>query len=100
LQQLNQPFAVGVQKTEVAGAPEALGQDMSEDQPKEFRAGQRSSPHLAGFTVLVAKKPKIIVVINFTLTPIISLFVLLFVAEQEIVKQSSVNSQQGSLDAA
>jgi hypothetical protein len=39
LQQADQPFAVRVQKAEVAGPPKAFGQDMPEDQPQELRAG-------------------------------------------------------------
>jgi len=55
LQQANQPLAVGVQKDEVAGAPEAIGQDMPEDQPQEIGAGQRSSLDRPDFAVLVAE---------------------------------------------
>ena len=55
MQQADQPFAVGVQKAEVAGPPEALGQDMPEDQPKELNTGQRASPHLSALAVLITK---------------------------------------------
>ena len=39
LQQTNQPFAIGVQKAEVAGASEAFGQNMTEHQPQKLHAG-------------------------------------------------------------
>jgi len=44
-----------VQKPEVAGAPEALGQDMLEQQPEEGGAGERSRFAAASFAVAVAK---------------------------------------------
>lgn len=44
-----------MQKAEVARAPEALGQDMSENQPEELGAGQCSGAHLSGFAVLITK---------------------------------------------
>jgi hypothetical protein len=45
LQQAGQPFAFVVQKAEIAGAFEAFGQDMPEDQPQELgtRQGLRST---------------------------------------------------------
>ncbi len=55
LKQGDQPFAVGMQKAEVASASEAFGQHMLEDQPQEPGAGDRSVFALLGFAILVAK---------------------------------------------
>ena len=55
MQQLDQTFAVGVQKAEVAGAPEALGQDMLEQQPQEGSAGEGAGFGAAGFAVAIAE---------------------------------------------
>ena len=46
MQHLQQPDgagAVGVQEAEVARAPQTLGQDVLQHQPKEIGAGQRAS---------------------------------------------------------
>jgi len=44
-----------MQKTEVTGAPEALGQRMLQNQPQELWPRQCPGLHLFGFAVLVAE---------------------------------------------
>jgi len=44
-----------MQKAEVAGPPEALGQDVLQDQPEESGAAHRAHRHLAGLAVAVTK---------------------------------------------
>ena len=51
----DQTFAVGVQEAEVAGASEAFGQHMLEDQPQEPGAGDCSVFAALRFAVPVAK---------------------------------------------
>ena len=55
--QLHQPhpFAVGVQKAEVAGPAVTLGQDVLQDQPEKFSAADGAAFHLFGFAVLIAE---------------------------------------------
>ncbi len=55
LNQSDQAFTVGVQKTEVAGTPEAFGQYMLENQAQELCAGQGSGAHLPGLAILVTE---------------------------------------------
>ena len=55
MQQGDQALAVGMQKTEVARSPEALGQHMLQDQPEEIRAGQSALLGPPGLGVLIAE---------------------------------------------
>jgi hypothetical protein len=55
VQQLDQTFAVGVQKAEVAGAAEALGQDMLKQQAEEGGAREGAGFGAAGFAVSIAE---------------------------------------------
>ena len=55
LQQRDQTFTVGVQKAEVARPPEALGQNVLQDQAQEGRPAYRAHRTLAGLAVAIAK---------------------------------------------
>ena len=55
MQQGDQALAVGVQKTEVAGAPETLRQPMLQHQPQELRAGDGSPFPLPRLGVAIAE---------------------------------------------
>ncbi len=54
MQQSDQPLAVGVEEAEIARAPQALGQDMAQQQPQELCARERSGLHPPALAVLVA----------------------------------------------
>ena len=55
MQQGNQALAVGMQKAVVPRPPEALGQDVLQDQAQEVGTGQRAHLRLAALAVAVAK---------------------------------------------
>ena len=56
MQQGDQALAIGMQKTEIAGASKSFGQDVLQNHPEEFRAGQRPTFGLSRFGVDETKR--------------------------------------------
>ena len=55
MQQGDQALAVGMQKAEVAGAAEAFGQHMLQDQPQKVCTGNGALRQLPGLGVAIAE---------------------------------------------
>ena len=55
MQQCDQPLAVGMQKADVARAPEPLGQHILQHQPEELRPWNRPALELPRLAIAVAE---------------------------------------------